>query len=73
MLKEAQIIASRVTRGEFPRGFDLDLTGTYLFAANQNTDNIATYRIDAASGKLTFTGQMIEVPTPVCIKMLAMV
>jgi 6-phosphogluconolactonase len=53
-----------------PRNFALDPTGTYLFVANQDTDDIVTFRIDQTTGQLEPTGQVTEVPTPVCIKMM---
>ncbi len=58
------------TQGRNPRNFAIDPSGTYLFAANQDTDTIVTFRIDEQSGKLTPTGHVTEVPTPVCIKLL---
>ncbi len=57
------------TQGQTPRDFELDPTGRYLFAANQNTDTIVTFRVDEQTGRLTPTGQVTEVPTPVCVKM----
>ncbi|MEK9137958.1 MAG: beta-propeller fold lactonase family protein, partial [Bacteroidota bacterium] len=38
--------------------------------ANQSTDTIVTFRIDQQTGKLTSTGHVAEVPTPVCLKMM---
>ena len=58
------------TQGNFPRNFAIDPTGTYLYAANQNTDNIVAYRIDQATGKLTPTGHVVQVGTPVCVKIV---
>ena len=58
------------TRGKAPRNFNIDPTGTFLLAANQDTDNIVTFRIDAQSGSLSFTGQELELPKPVCIRFL---
>ncbi len=57
--------------GECPRGFALDPSGRYALVANQDTSNIVVFSIDADSGELTPTGEEIEVPTPVCVKMLA--
>jgi 6-phosphogluconolactonase len=57
------------TQGHTPRNFGVDPTGRYLLAANQNSDSVVVFRIDANSGALTPTGQKIEVPSPVCIKM----
>ena len=58
------------TGGKTPRNFAIDPSGTFLFAANQDTDNIVTFRIDDATGALTPTGQVIDVPMPVCVLVL---
>jgi 6-phosphogluconolactonase len=59
------------TRGKTPRSFAIDPTGRYLFAANQESDNIVVFRIYPSSGRLTPTGQVLEVPSPVCLKFVA--
>jgi 6-phosphogluconolactonase len=53
-----------------PRNFALDLSGRWLFAEGQKSDDIALFRVDAETGKLTFTGRKLEVGSPVCIKFL---
>ena len=58
------------TQGKTPRNFAVDPTGKYLLAANQNSDTIVTFRIDPAKGRLIPTGQVTEVPTPVCLKLI---
>jgi 6-phosphogluconolactonase len=63
-------IAHESTQGKTPRNFALDPQGHFLLAANQETGNIVSYRIDAQSGKLTPTGHAIEINRPVCIKFL---
>ena len=45
------------TRGDYPRSFTIDPTGRFLFSCNQRSDAIACFRVDAKSGRLTFTGQ----------------
>ena len=40
------------TLGEWPRGMNIDPSGTFLYAANQNTDSIAVFRIQPSNGKL---------------------
>ena len=55
------------TKGMTPRNFAIDPTGQFLLAANQDSGNIVVFRIDAAIGALTPTGQVEEVPAPVCI------
>lgn len=59
------------TGGKEPRSFAIDPAGKLLFAANQNSDNIVIFRIDAATGQLTPTGEKLDVPSPVCLKFLA--
>jgi 6-phosphogluconolactonase len=59
------------TQGEFPRNFAISPNGEYLLAANQNTGDIFTYRVDTKSGRLTPTGERLKVPAPVCIKFLS--
>ena len=58
------------TQGKIPRGFKLDPSGKFVVAANQNSDNVVIFARDAKSGKLTATGQVVEVPSPVCIQFL---
>ncbi|MBC7920468.1 MAG: lactonase family protein [Ferruginibacter sp.] len=60
------------TQGKTPRNFTIDPTGTLLLAANQATDTVVTFRINQQTGKLTPTGQVAEVPTPVCLQVVPM-
>jgi 6-phosphogluconolactonase len=59
------------TLGRTPRNFGIDPTGAYIVACNQNTDNVAVFKVDQASGKLTQVGELINVPSAVCVKFLA--
>jgi len=56
------------TQGKTPRSFEIDPTGTLLFAANAASNNIVIFRIDQATGKLMPTGKVLDVPSPVCVK-----
>jgi 6-phosphogluconolactonase len=58
------------TRGRTPRNFAIDSTGTFLLAANQDSHSIVTFRIDQESGRLSFTGEVADVPSPVCVKIV---
>lgn len=60
------------TRGKTPRSFAIDPTGTLLFAANQQSNNIVVFRIDQQTGKLTPTGHVLDVASPVCVRFLAL-
>ncbi len=52
---------------DFPRGFAIDPTGTWLYACNQQGDSIVQFTIDQATGELSPTGQVTTSPTPVCL------
>jgi 6-phosphogluconolactonase len=53
-----------------PRNFGIDPTGTYLLAANQGSGSIVEFRIDRQTGALTPTGQVADVPVPVCVQFM---
>lgn len=59
------------TGGKRPRNFAIDPAGNFLLAANQDSDSINVFRIDAKTGRLYATGNSAEVPTPVCLKLIA--
>jgi 6-phosphogluconolactonase len=60
------------TQGKTPRNFFIDPTGQFLLAENQDSDSIVVFRIDQQSGKLDPTGEKLEIPSPVCIRMMPM-
>ncbi|MDT5120901.1 MAG: 6-phosphogluconolactonase [Acidobacteriota bacterium] len=64
-------IAHTPTGGKTPRNFAIDPTGNFLLVANQNSDTIVIFRRDAQTGKLQPTGNVAEVPSPVCLKLIA--
>lgn len=59
------------TQGKKPRNFEIDPTGSRLFVANQESGNIVVFDIDSATGKLTPTGQVLRLDSPVCLKFVA--
>lgn len=62
-------VGSQPTMGKEPRNFLIDPKGEFLFAANQNSDNIVLFRRDTKTGKLTYSGKTVAVPSPVCVLM----
>lgn len=52
------------TRGNYPRSFQFDPTGRFLHVCNQRADHLATFKVDAASGRLEFTGHYTPVGNP---------
>lgn len=56
--------------GKGPRNFVIDPSGNFLLVANQHTSNIVIYKINQQTGQLQKTLRQIEVPNPVCLKLL---
>lgn len=56
------------TQGNTPRNFMISPDGQLLLAANQNSDNVVAFSIDAATGKLKPTGKNNVIMTPVCLR-----
>jgi len=53
--------------GRTPRFFCLDPTTRFLLACNQDAGNICVFSLDQETGKLTPTGQSVNVPKPSCL------
>jgi 6-phosphogluconolactonase len=62
------LVGHESTRGMTPRNFAIDPSGAFLLVANQKSDNIVVFRLDQKTGRLSSTDQVIEVPSPVCLK-----
>ena len=45
------------SRGVRPRQFSLSKDGTMMVVGNQNSDNVAVFRVDATSGSISFLAQ----------------
>ncbi len=52
------------TRGNYPRSFNFDPTGRFLYCCNQRGDNIAVFQKNDKSGELKFTGHYTNVGNP---------
>jgi len=53
--------------GDHPRNFAVVADGRFVLVANQNTSNIVTFARDAGTGRITPTGDEVEVSMPVCV------
>ena len=58
------------TRGDYPRSFNIDPTGNFLYCCNQRADAVTTFRINRKIGALTFTGHYTPIGTPANIVFL---
>ena len=63
-------VSEEWTHGDYPRSFNFDPTGTFLYSCNQRGDNIAVFRIDRKTGALAFTGHYTPVGNPSSIVFL---
>jgi len=67
---ELTFLGNQPVNGKTPRSFVIDPSGSFLLVANQDSDNVVTFRIDQATGMLTETGMDANIPTPVCLKFM---
>jgi 6-phosphogluconolactonase len=65
------LVENDSTQGKTPRHFTLDPTGSWLLAANQDSDEIVLFHVNPKTGHLTPNGKVIQVPSPACIKFVA--
>lgn len=52
------------THGDYPRSFNFDPSGKFLYCCNQRGDNVTVFRVDRKSGGLHFTGHYAAVGNP---------
>ena len=63
-------VADEPTRGNYPRSFNTEPAGRFLYSCNQRADNLTTFRVNPQSGRLEFTGQYTPVGNPSIIVFL---
>lgn len=63
-------LGNQSTKGKSPRNFVIAADGQFLLVANQDSDNIVTFKINQETGILEDTGIETKVNTPVCLKFL---
>lgn len=59
------------TAGDWPRNFSLDPSERWLLVAHQRSNSIVVFGRDEATGRLTPTGQRLDLPSPVCLRFRA--
>lgn len=67
---ELSWVGDEWTRGNYPRSFNFDPTGQFLYSCNQRGDNLAVFRVDRRTGQLAFTGHYTPVGNPSIIVFL---
>lgn len=56
--------------GEHPRHFQIDASGSWCLVANQHTDHVVSFRVDARTGALSWSGCSLKVTAPSCCEFL---
>jgi 6-phosphogluconolactonase len=67
---ELTFAGEKWTRGNYPRSFNFDPTGQFLYVCNQRDDNVAAFRVNRKTGGLNFTGHYTPVGNPSSIVFL---
>lgn len=67
---ELTFVRDEPTRGNYPRSFNFDPSGQFLYSCNQRGDNITVFRVDRKTGTLGFTGHYAAVGNPSVIVFL---
>ncbi|MFB9054500.1 lactonase family protein [Formosa undariae] len=60
------LIGYESTHGKDPRNFSLSPSNGFIVVANQNSDNLVSFKRDTETGTLQFVDE-INAPTPVCV------
>lgn len=67
---ELTFVGEEWTRGNYPRSFNFDPTGQFLYSCNQRADNVTVFRVARDTGRLAFTGHYTPVGNPSSIVFL---
>ena len=67
---QLKMISETWSHADSPRSMAIDPSGEFLFSCNQKGDSITSFRINALSGALSFTGRYEPVGTPAVMVML---
>lgn len=64
-------IGEEWTRGDYPRSFTIDPTGTYLLTCNQRSDGVAVFKLLDDGRRLKFINEIVAVGSPANVVFLA--
>jgi 6-phosphogluconolactonase (cycloisomerase 2 family) len=67
---ELSYVGEEWTRGNYPRSFNFDPAGRFLYCCNQRSDNITVFNVNHQTGALQFAGHYTPVGNPSCIVLL---
>ena len=58
--------------GKTPRNFAIDPTGSWLLVGDQESDKVVVFRINRKTGRLTPTGQVLQISSPACVTFVSL-
>ncbi|WP_211707507.1 lactonase family protein [Paraburkholderia aspalathi] len=64
---ELSLVQRTSSGGERPWGFAIHPSGKWILVANQRSGKVNVFSIDPASGRVSDTGQSVDIPAPVSI------
>lgn len=70
--REVKAVGHQAKGIKTPRNFAIEPTGKYMLVANQSSDDVVVFRIDATTGELTPTDAKVHVGSPVCVRFMEM-
>lgn len=59
-----------LTEGDYPNHMTMEPGGRFMYVCNQRSDQITSFRVDVATGRLAFTGRYQPLGTPMCLAFL---
>jgi 6-phosphogluconolactonase len=62
-----RLVAHQPSGGERPHNFTIDAAGGLMLVANQRSNTVVSFSIDAETGQLTPTGESLAVQSPTCV------
>jgi 6-phosphogluconolactonase len=64
------LVAIEPSQGKGPQNLAITADGAWLLCANMPGNNVAVFRIDPMTGRLTSAGEPVSQPSPSCIMLL---
>tara|TARA_R110000850_G_scaffold73969_14_gene162244 strand:+ start:1119 stop:2225 length:1107 start_codon:yes stop_codon:yes gene_type:complete len=64
---ELTLIEREAIRGSWPRNFNIDPSGKWLIAAGRYSNTLSVFEIDPQSGGLSFSSNIVNCPSPICV------
>jgi 6-phosphogluconolactonase len=67
---QLRAVSETWVHADSPRALSLDPSGAFLYSCNQRGDSITSFRVNAMTGALTFTGRFEAVGSPAAMTIL---